>query len=60
MPFQLALVGAAARSDRQPNIVPDQPVKQSVDAAEFRELVEDQLHHAARLVVGIEGNFVIR
>ena len=53
-PFQLPLLGSRPGPDRQPDVVLDQPVKHAVDAAEFLELVEDQLDDDSGLLVGVE------
>ena len=56
-PFDLPLQRTAAGSDRHLNVMPDEPVKQRVDAAEFLELLEQQFHHRAGLRIRIKVHF---
>jgi hypothetical protein len=55
MPLQLPPIGPGVRPNRQANPVMDQVAQQAVQSPLAIELVEDQVHHLLRLLVGVES-----
>jgi hypothetical protein len=59
-PLDLAAIGSAPRTDRQPDAVLNELHQHLADAAACRERVEDPPDHALHLLVGIEHHLARR
>jgi hypothetical protein len=57
MPFQLALVGAALRAHRHPDVMIDQVAQHLANGAKPIEQVEYQPDRRLRLFVGLQDDF---
>ena len=60
MPLQLSPVRAGRHAVRQLDLVLPQVTQQAAEAAQGRELVQDQPHDVLHLLVGIELQFAVR